>query len=117
MLAISRNLTRLFEALNEKFTVCNWPLCRALHCQNETIRQHYCWHLFDCVKSQLETKVTEANQQTPQEHFSLDLMHEITQVMAKMQEGKEVSDELRKYQSQLAYYQSDYKKVNGQLSA
>jgi hypothetical protein len=34
-------------------------------------------------------------------------VHEIAQVMAKMQEGKEVSDELRKYQSQLAYYQSD----------
>jgi hypothetical protein len=22
-------------------------------CQNETIRQHYCWYLFDCVKRQL----------------------------------------------------------------
>lgn len=80
-------------------------------CQNETIRQHYCWYLFGCVKSQLETKVTEANQQAPQEHFSLNLVYEIAQVMAKMREGKEVSDELRKYQSQLAYYQSDYEKV------
>lgn len=111
MLAISRNLTRLFEALNEKLTVCNWPLCRALHCQNETIRQHYDWHLFDCVKSQLETKVAETNQQTPQEPFRLDLVNEIAQVMAKMRERKEISDELCNYQSQLAYYQSDYKKV------
>ena len=22
-------------------------------CQNETIRQHYCWYLFDCVKGKL----------------------------------------------------------------
>jgi len=80
-------------------------------CQNETIRQHYCWYLFDCVQRQLEAKITDANQQTPQEHFSLNLVHEIAQVMAEMQEGKEVSDALRKYQSQLAHYQSDYEKV------
>jgi hypothetical protein len=80
-------------------------------CQNETIRQHYCWYLFGCVKSQLESKVTEANQQTPQEYFSLNLVHEIAQVMAEMQEGKEVGDALRNYKSQLVNYQSDYKKI------
>jgi hypothetical protein len=80
-------------------------------CQNETIRQHYCWYLFDCVKSQLETKVTDANQQTSQEQFSLNLVHEIAQVMAEMQEGKDVSDALSKFRSQLAHYQSDYEKV------
>ncbi len=64
-------------------------------CQNETIRQHYCWYLFDCVRRQLETKVT---------------VHEIAQVMAEMQEGKEVGDALRNYKSQLVNYQSDYKK-------
>jgi hypothetical protein len=77
-------------------------------CQNETIRQHYCWHLFDCVKRQL---VTEADQQTLQEQFICNLVDEIAQVMAEMQEGKEVGDALRKYQSQLAHFQSDYKKV------
>ena len=80
-------------------------------CQNETIRQHYCWYLFDCVKRQLEAKVTEANQQTPQEQFILNLVHEIAQVMAEMQEGKEVGDALRNYKSQLVNHQSDYKKI------
>ena len=79
-------------------------------CQNETIRQHYCWYLFDCVKRQLENKVTEA-EQTPQEQFVFNLVHEIAQVMAEMQEGKEVGDALRNYKSQLVNYQSDYKKI------
>jgi hypothetical protein len=80
-------------------------------CQNETIRQYYCWYLFDCVQRQLEAKVTEVNQQTPQEQFVFNLVNEIAQVMADMQEGKEVSDALHKYRSQLAHYQSDYEKV------
>ena len=80
-------------------------------CQNETIRQHYCWYLFDCVKRQLENKLTEADQQTPQEQFVFNLVHEIAQVMAEMQEGKEVGDALRNYKSQLVNYQSDYKKI------
>ena len=79
-------------------------------CQNETIRQHYCWYLFECVKRQLENKVTEA-EQTPQEQFVFNLVHEIAQVMAEMQEGKEVGDALRNYKSQLVNYQSDYKKI------
>ena len=80
-------------------------------CQNETIRQHYCWYLFDCVKQHLEAKVIEANQQAPQEQFVLNLVHDVAQVMADMQEGKQVSDALHKYRSQLAHYQSDYEKV------
>ena len=55
--------------------------------------------------------VTEADQQTHQEQFISNLLDEIAQVMVEMQEGKEVGDALRKYQSQLAYFQSDYKKV------
>lgn len=80
-------------------------------CQNETIRQHYCWYLFDCVKWQLENKPTEADQQTQEEQFVFNLVHEIAQVMAEMQEGKEVGDALRNYKSQLVNYQSDYKKI------
>ena len=80
-------------------------------CQNETIRQHYCWYLFDCVKRQLENKLTEADQQTPQEQYISNLLDEIAPVMAEMQEGKEVGEALCKYRSQLAHYQSDYEKV------
>ena len=80
-------------------------------CQNETLRQHYCWYLFDCVKRQLEAKVTEAHQQTPKEQFIFNLVHEIAQVMAGMQEGKDVSNALHKHRSQLAHYPSDYKKI------
>ena len=60
---------------------------------------------------QIRANVEDANHQTPQEQFSLNLVHEIAQVMAEMQEGKEVSDALYKYQSLLAHYQSDYEKV------
>ena len=80
-------------------------------CQNETIRQHYCWYLFDCVKRQLEAKVNDVNQQTPEKCYDLKLVHEIAPVITAMQEGKEVFDALRKYQSQLTHYQSDYEKV------
>jgi len=80
-------------------------------CQNETIRQHYCCYLFECIKMQIRTNVKDANHQTPQEQFSLNLVYEIAQVMAEMQEGKEVGDALYKYQSLLAHYQSDYQKI------
>ncbi|TAN67908.1 MAG: hypothetical protein EPN17_10405 [Methylobacter sp.] len=80
-------------------------------CKNETLRRHYCWYLFDCVKRQLETKVTEVHQQTPKEQFIFNLVHEIAQVMVDMQEGKDVSNALHKHRNQLAHYQSDYKKI------
>lgn len=80
-------------------------------CLNEAVRQHYCWYLFGCVKRHLEAEVTKANQQAPQEQFDFILVHDIAQVMADMQEGKEVGDALNKYRSQLARYQSDYEKV------
>ena len=80
-------------------------------CQNETIRQNYCWYLFDCVKRHLEAKAVDTNQQSPQEQFVFNLVHEIAQVMTEMQEGKEVGDALRNYKSQLINYQSDYKKI------
>ncbi len=80
-------------------------------CQNETIRQQYCWYLFDCAKRQLESKVVQAYRQTLNEQFIFNMVHDIAQVMADMQEGKEVSDALHQYQSQLAHYQSDCKKV------
>jgi len=80
-------------------------------CRSEMIRRHYCWHLFDCVKRKLEAKVTETNQRASQEQFVFNLVHDIAQVMVKMQEGKEVKKELLQYQSQLALYQSDYKKI------
>ena len=80
-------------------------------CLNETVRQHYCWYLFACVKRQLESKVVKAHQQTLNEQFIFNQVHKIAQVMADMQEGKEVRDLLYQHQSQLAHYQSDYKKV------
>jgi len=80
-------------------------------CLNETIRQHYCWYLFDCAKRELESKRIPAYEQTLNEQFIFNLVHDITQVMADMQEGKEVGDALHHYQSQLAHYQSDCKKV------
>jgi len=55
--------------------------------------------------------VVQAYRQTLNEQFIFNLVDEIAQVMAEMKEGKEVGDSLRKYQSQLAHYQSDYEKV------
>ncbi len=80
-------------------------------CRNEMIRRHYCWYLFDCMKRKLESKVVKAHQQTLNEQFIFNQVHEIAQVMTDMQEGKEVKDLLYQHQSQLALYQSDYKKI------
>ena len=80
-------------------------------CQNESIRQHYCWYLFDCAKRELESKVVPAYGQTLNEQFIFNLVHDIAQIIADMQEGKEVSDALHQYKNQLAHYQSDCKKV------
>ena len=103
-------LTKLKSGEENYYVITKLSSIKSL-CQNETIRQHYCWYLFDCVKRQLENKVTVVDQQTPQEQFVFNLLDEIAPVMAEMREGKEVGDALRKYQSQLAHYQSDYEKV------
>jgi tRNA(Leu) C34 or U34 (ribose-2'-O)-methylase TrmL len=44
-------------------------------CQNETVRQHYCWYLFDCVKRQLESKVVQAYRQTLNEQFVVSTLN------------------------------------------
>jgi hypothetical protein len=80
-------------------------------CQNEVIRQHYCWYLFDCVKRQLEMQIDETHEQTSEEQLVFNLVHDIADAIAEMQEGKDVSDSLNSYKNQLAYYQSDYKKI------
>jgi hypothetical protein len=77
-------LAKLKSGEENKYVITKLSSIKSL-CQNETIRQHYCWYLFDCVRRQLETKVTEANQQMPQEEFVFNLVHKIAQVMAEMQ--------------------------------
>jgi len=103
-------LAKLKSGEEQHYVITKLSSIKSL-CQNETIRQHYCWYLFDCTKRQLESKVNDVNQQTPERCYDLKLVHDIAPVITAIQEGKEVIGALRNCQSLITNYQSDYEKV------
>ena len=62
-------------------------------------------------------QIDETHEQTSEEQLVFNLVQDIADAIAEMQEGKDVSDSLNSYKNQLAYYQSDYKKIKAQKSA
>ena len=81
-------------------------------CQNKTIKQRYCWHLFDCVKRQIDAKIARVEHQSTQEQFLYDLVNDTAQAMVDILEGKEGGGVvLRNCKNQLVNCQSDRKKI------